>query len=50
VANYGQQLCRTFKITGLTAGSNVFTAKYKTDPGVTATFADRDITVVALPT
>lgn len=39
---------RTFKMTGLTAGSNTFTMKYKSGGG-TSTFLSRDITVVALP-
>lgn len=38
-------VCHLF--TGLTAGSNTFTVKYKTT-GATATFQDRDIVVVPL--
>lgn len=38
----------TFKMTGLTAGSNTFTAKYRVVSG-TGTFANRNITVQALP-
>lgn len=33
-------------LTGLTAGSNTFTAKYRSTLGSTGTFADRDITVI----
>lgn len=40
---------RTFKMTGLTAGSNTFTMKYKIVVAGTGTFSDRDITVVGLP-
>lgn len=40
---------RTFLVSGLTAGTNTFTAKYKTSAG-TATFEARDITVVGIPT
>lgn len=36
--------CAVIYVTGLTAGSNVFTAQYKTD-GATATFLDRTIAV-----
>jgi hypothetical protein len=38
---------RTFKLTGLTAGSNTFTLKYKCSTG-TFNFLDRDITVMAI--
>jgi hypothetical protein len=34
-------------LTGLTAGSNIFTAKYRLSGG-TATFFDRDISVIDL--
>lgn len=37
-----------FKITGLTAGSNTFKARYRTPSG-TATYQNRNITVWALP-
>ncbi|HYY64340.1 MAG TPA: hypothetical protein VE688_06990 [Gaiellaceae bacterium] len=37
----------TFYVTGLTAGSNTFTAKYRATVG-TATFANRSITVIPL--
>lgn len=38
-------LSAVFLVTGLTAGSNTFTAKYRTDSG-TATFRDRKIIVI----
>ena len=38
----------TFYVTGLTAGSNTFTAKYRVDAG-TGTFANRTIVVIPLP-
>lgn len=43
----GQQfvLSRVFVVTGLTAGSNTFTAKYATNGTGTATFNQRQITV-----
>lgn len=44
VANYYAAGCRVFALTGLTAGSNTFTAKYRTTGG-TAGFTVRDITV-----
>lgn len=37
-------------VTGLTAGSNTFTMKYRTDSGVAQTFSRRAITVTPLPT
>lgn len=40
-------ICRTIKITGLTAGSNTFTAKYRAGAS-TAVFYNRDITVMGL--
>ena len=46
----GISFARTFKITGLTAGSNTFTVKYRTASGAGFTWGKRDITVVALPT
>lgn len=46
-ANTNQQIARRFKITGLTAGSNTFTMKYKNESG-THTYLNRDITVEAL--
>ncbi|MBI3358540.1 MAG: hypothetical protein HY037_02980 [Nitrospirae bacterium] len=42
------QVSATFYVTGLTAGSNTFTAKYKTSAG-TATFVNRNIVVIPLP-
>jgi hypothetical protein len=45
VGNNNSRICATFLVTGLTAGSNVFTAKYKASAN-TATFLDRKITVV----
>jgi hypothetical protein len=42
-------LSATFLITGLTAGSNVFTAKYRISFSGTATFSDRNILVQPLP-
>jgi hypothetical protein len=47
----GQNFTRasaTSVITGLTPGSNTFTAKYRTS-GNTSTFRDRDIVVIPLP-
>ncbi len=41
-------MARTYKMTGLTPGSNTFTAKYRVS-GSTGTFDNRDITVVGLP-
>jgi len=38
----------TWVVTGLTAGSNVFTAKYKSESGVTSNFVLRTISVVDL--
>ena len=42
-------ISRTFRISGLTAGSNTFTAKYTAGAGGTGTFYNRDITVTGLP-
>jgi hypothetical protein len=39
---------RTFRLTGLTAGSNIFTAKYKAVGGTSVTFSNRDIVVFPL--
>jgi hypothetical protein len=47
VANAGQQQGHTLPITGLTAGSNTFTVKYKTTAG-TASFANRSLIVTRL--
>ncbi len=41
------QITASSLVTGLTPGSNTFTAKYRTNAG-TATFADRQITVIPL--
>lgn len=38
----------TTLLTGLTAGSNTFTAKYRTSNGVSMSFANRDIAVIPL--
>ena len=35
-----------FLVTGLTAGSNTFTTKYRTEVATTATFTNRSITVI----
>lgn len=40
------QVSASFLVTGLTAGSNTFTAKYKSDSGATAYFSNRGITVI----
>lgn len=40
------QISYSYIVTGLTAGSNVFTAKYEAAGGGTASFADRRISVV----
>lgn len=46
VAGIGATVSRTFKITGLTAGNNTFTAKYRRDGGSgTWTFSLRSLTV-----
>ncbi len=47
-ANYAVPMCRSFMITGLTAGLNTFSVQYRTSAG-TATFTNRDITVIGLP-
>jgi hypothetical protein len=42
----GTHITATYLVTGLTAGSNVFTAKYRSEvSGDTCTFADRNIIV-----
>lgn len=50
-ATSGQQIQSTavYPITGLTAGSNTFTAKYLTGGATTSTFVDRAIVVIPLP-
>lgn len=45
-ANEASTSSRSILMTGLTAGSNTFTAKYTTPTGGTATFQFRDITVI----
>lgn len=40
---------RTFLLTGLTAGSNTFTLKYKAEVGGTIHFRNRDLTVIGVP-
>jgi hypothetical protein len=42
------QASATFLVTGISTGSQTFTAKYKTD-GTTVSFADRHIVVIPLP-
>lgn len=48
VANHQGNVSRHSYLTGLTAGSNTFTAKYKVSTG-TGTFGDRIITVIGIP-
>lgn len=47
-AGYAQSLSRRFKLTGLTAGANTFTGRYRVSGG-TGTFVNRDITVEGVP-
>jgi hypothetical protein len=51
LTRYGQQtsVSRTFILTGLTAGSNTFTSKYKVSATTTGNFGYRSITVVGVP-
>ena len=42
------QASATYRVTGLTAGSNVFTLQYRTSSG-TGAFANRNIVVIPLP-
>jgi hypothetical protein len=42
------QASATYVVTGLTGGSNTFTAKYRVS-GNTGTFVNRSITVIPLP-
>lgn len=44
----GKQMSYASVITGLNAGSNTFTAKYKSSGGVTSTFSNRQIIVIPL--
>lgn len=46
-ANNASNVSACFLVTGLTAGSNTFTAKYRVSAG-TASFADRKISVIPL--
>lgn len=48
LANNAVQIGATFVVTGLTAGSNTFTAKYKASGTTTCTFSNRQIGVVPL--
>lgn len=48
VGTSAMSVARTFKLAGLTAGSNTFTAKYRVVSG-TGTWASRDITIHPLP-
>jgi hypothetical protein len=49
VERYGQaSFSRTFLLSGLTAGSNVFTMKYRASAGTTMNFLRRSLTVIAL--
>jgi hypothetical protein len=48
LANTAIQASATFLVTGLTTGSNTFTAKYRAG-GSTCTFANRSIIVIPLP-
>ena len=47
-ANLKTQVSATYLVTGLTAGGNTFTAKYRTTGG-TATWLNRSIIVIPLP-
>lgn len=47
-ANFQFRIQRAMLVTGLTAGSNTFTAKYRVD-GSTFEFRNRDIAVIPLP-
>ncbi len=48
VSNSVNQNSRVLYLSGLTAGSNTFTAKYMTEGGVTWNFVNRSIAVLAL--
>jgi hypothetical protein len=43
------QASATYRVTGLTAGSNTFTAKYKVSAASTGTYVNRNIIVIPLP-
>jgi len=45
-AYYDIAACNSFIVTGLTAGSNTFTAKFKSNLGASATWEDRRIAVI----
>lgn len=47
-ANYNMSLGVSYMVTGLTAGSNIFTAKYNAASGGTATFGSRFLWVIPL--
>lgn len=49
VINYYAACARTFLVSSLTGGINVFTSKYKTS-GTTAGFVSRDVTILGIPT
>ncbi len=42
------QASATYRVTGLTAGSNTFTLQYRTSGG-TGTFTNRNVVVIPLP-
>jgi hypothetical protein len=48
-AGFGMRISRTLLITGLTAGSNTFTMKYKVDGGIAPDWYQRSIVVWPLP-
>ena len=48
-ADGGIQASYTLPVTGLTAGSNTFTAKYAIETAGTGSFSVRHISVVGLP-
>jgi hypothetical protein len=47
ISNEGASVSRTFKLTGLTGGSNTFTAKYRSTQ-TSITFRNRDIVIFPL--
>jgi hypothetical protein len=48
VLNYGQERASSASVVTLTAGSNTFTAKYKTSDSDISTFTERTIFVMNL--
>ena len=46
---YGYQISATYLVTGLGAGSNTFTASYRTISTANVAFANRNIIVVPVP-